>query len=86
MCPGCIGSALLLLSGASSAAGGLAAVKLRSISRIRTLRAKTPPDCAVGLSQNGLGPDTASISSRCSKLRRRIVAHTPQAPITRPAT
>lgn len=37
MCPGCIGTSLLLLSGASSA-GGLAAFKLRSITRLRTVR------------------------------------------------
>ena len=37
MCPGCVGSALLLLSGASSA-GGLAALKLRSLGRIRAAR------------------------------------------------
>ena len=37
MCPGCIGTALLMLSGASSA-GGLAALKLRSLTRLRTAR------------------------------------------------
>jgi hypothetical protein len=34
MCPGCVGSALLLMSGASSA-GGLAALTLRPIARLR---------------------------------------------------
>ncbi len=36
MCPGCIGSTLLLLSGAGSA-GGLAALKLKSLRRIKAV-------------------------------------------------
>jgi hypothetical protein len=51
MCPGCIGTTLLLLSGASSA-GGLAAFKLRSIGRIRAARERI-----------GMGPPEAKGSS-----------------------
>jgi hypothetical protein len=41
MCPGCIGSALLLLSGTGAgAAGGLAAIKLRLLNRSRRTSGK----------------------------------------------
>jgi hypothetical protein len=38
MCPACIGTALWLLSGAGSAGGLAATLKLRSVRRIRSLR------------------------------------------------
>jgi hypothetical protein len=39
MCPGCIGTTLLLMSGAG-AAGGFTAFKLRSLQRLRDWRAR----------------------------------------------
>ena len=65
MCPGCIGSALLLLSGASSAGGLAAALKLRSISRIRSVRERS----GVGrLGANDSGYETAELLRQAQQL------------------
>jgi hypothetical protein len=42
MCPGCIGTTLLLMSG-TGAAGGFVAFKLRSLKLLKALRTRLAP-------------------------------------------
>jgi hypothetical protein len=53
MCPGCVGSALLLLSGASSA-GGLAAFKLKLLRRVKAIIERIGSTAQSGRHQDNL--------------------------------
>ena len=72
MCPGCIGSALLLLSGASSA-GGLTALKLRAMRRTRTMPKR------VGGEPDGPPPHADNTAPEPPVLHERAAAHLPTA-------
>jgi hypothetical protein len=72
MCPGCIGSALLLLSSASSA-GGLAALKLRVMRRTRTMPKR------VGGERDGPPPHSDNTTPESPILHERAAAHLPAA-------
>ena len=72
MCPGCIGSALLLLSGASSA-GGLAALKLRAMRRTRTMPKR------VGDDPDGPPPHSDNTTPQPPIPHERAAAHLPAA-------
>jgi hypothetical protein len=81
MCPGCIGTTLLLLSGASSA-GGLAAFKLRSITRLRTVRERFGAGPPAGGSCRQPKPvhDQASKNDSWRRADHELAGRLPQAP------
>jgi hypothetical protein len=82
MCPGCIGTTLLLLSGASSA-GGLAAFKLRSITRLRTVRerfAARPPPAGGSSRQPKPAYDPAGKNDSWRRAGHDVAARSLQAP------